>query len=469
MRAKFVKYFSMSLLALIGCFPPRAVGQSSVGSPGSRANILSCSLAPCVVPPMQASEGGVEVANAPIAVNPLNPKQLLVGSQDYNCPAPTQVAFHVSSDGGSKWNRYCMAPLITPQGEEFAGGQPLLGYNHNGVAYIAAGYGGGDTDGAVAFQKSSDGVNWSAPAVAIEGSKRVTAAYGWMAVDGNGRSPWVNSIYISAVFINEPDQDENRVVVTHSHDGGATWKQIPVAPVQKAPAEDSFTTLAVGKDGAVYVTWLYCISTFSSCDGGASTVFSKSSDGGNTWLKPVRIATVVPGPGLPNSHVRVYDTPVIGVDNSNGPHAGNLYVVMYSWTGSYMRVGVVRSTDGGKTWSKPVPVAPPSANHDQFFPWLSVSRTGLVGVSWLDRRNDPANVNYQAFAAISRDGGKSFQPNVQLTTAFSNPNNNGFIDNLWMGDYTGNTWAGPNDFVAAWMDSSNGVNMQTMVGGIRLK
>jgi len=37
-----------------------------------------------------------------------------------------------------------------------------------------------------------------------------------------------------------------------------------------------------------------------------------------------------------------------------------------------------------------------------------------------------------------------------------------------MGDYTGNTWAGPN-FLAAWMDSSNGVDMQVMVGGIRLK
>ena len=89
-------------------------------------------------------------------------------------------------------------------------------------------------------------------------------------------------------------------------------------------------------------------------------------------------------------------------------------------------------------------------------------------MSWLDRRNDPANIDYQAFATISSNGGKSFQPDVQLTTALSNPNVNGFIDNLWMGDYTGNTWAGPN-FVAAWMDSRNGVDMQVMVGGIRLK
>ena len=141
---------------------------------------------------------------------------------------------------------------------------------------------------------------------------------------------------------------------------------------------------------------------------------------------------------------------------------------MYNWTGSHLQVQVVRSTDGGNTWSKPVLVAPASDTHDQFFPWLSVSGTGLVGVSWLDRRNDPANVDYQAFAAISTDGGQSFQPNIQLTTAFSNPNVNGYADNAWMGDYTGNTWDGPNYFVAAWMDSSNGIDMQEVVGGIRL-
>jgi hypothetical protein len=165
----------------------------------------------------------------------------------------------------------------------------------------------------------------------------------------------------------------------------------------------------------------------------------------------------------------VTNYPAIGVDNSGGRNAGTLYVVLNSFTGTYLRVGVIRSADGGTTWSKPVPVAPPSDTHDQFFPWLSVSPTGLVGVSWLDRRNDPANIDYQAYAAISRDGGQSFEPNVQLTTAFSNPNVNGYPENLWMGDYTGNTWDGDNYFIAAWMDSSNGVDMQDVVGGIRLK
>jgi hypothetical protein len=37
-----------------------------------------------------------------------------------------------------------------------------------------------------------------------------------------------------------------------------------------------------------------------------------------------------------------------------------------------------------------------------------------------------------------------------------------------MGDYTGKTWVG-NTLYAAWMDTSNGVTSQDVVGGLRLK
>ncbi|HTA25886.1 MAG TPA: hypothetical protein VK763_20310, partial [Terriglobales bacterium] len=45
----------------------------------------SCSPAPCVLPPTQASEGGAEVSDAPIVADPLNPLNLLLGSFDANC------------------------------------------------------------------------------------------------------------------------------------------------------------------------------------------------------------------------------------------------------------------------------------------------------------------------------------------------------------------------------------------------
>lgn len=426
--------------------------------------LIACSPEPCVLPPTQASEGGAEVANAPIVSDLLNPEHLLLGSNDANCQF--DLSAYISVNSGSSWNLTCFVEGI---GLYSPAGPPLIGYDRNQTAYFASVYRHfGYQQELVGIQWSSDGINWSRPVTAL---KQLTQpAYPWLAIDTNVTSPYVNTIYISAVA---ETSSAAQLYVSHSADGGNSWQQVAVAPPQTGQEQDTYTNITVGGDGTVYLVWVYCVSNATSYCGNdrAFVVLSASRDGGNTWSKPVPISelTIIPGMDLlPNTNIGMPFYPVIGVDNSSSHYAGNLYAAMWTWTGTYMRVQVVHSADGGTTWSKPVPVAPPSANHDQFFPWLSVSPTGLVGVTWLDRRNDPNNVDYQAFATISTDGGQSFRANIQLTTMFSNPNNNGYPAGLWMGNYTGNSWAGSNYFIAAWMDSSNGVDMQDVVGGIRL-
>ena len=442
-------------------------------APGPTKSNLSCSPAPCVLPPTQASEGGGIVTDSSIVSNPLDAKQLLLGSFDANCSDGSVLGFHLSRDGGSTWKLVeCMSAIIIKQHVFQAGFDPSVGYDRNGVAYIAGDYGDHGSQGLVAVQKSNDGTNWSKPVVALRDPGNTGPSDTWLTVDTSPGSPRVNSVYVSGIMGLGPGSGKEQVLVSHSSDGGATWTQAAVDAVQKYPANDRYTRMAVGKDGTVFVTWLHCPAAgpdeFCS-DGTSYMMFSKSTDGGNMWSPPRLMAKAQYAPSpLPNTDpgVGVANFPVIGVDNSDGPHSGNLYVAMETWTGTHMRAQVIRSTDGGATWSEPVPVATPSATHDQFFPALSVSPTGKIGVSWLDRRNDPADLNYQAFAAISDDGGKSFKKNWQLTQAFSDPDTNGAYN--WMGDYTGNTWAGA-DFIAAWMDSSNGVDMQEEVGGLRLK
>ena len=388
----------------------------------------SCSPAPCVLPPTQATQGQY-FFDAPAVADPANPAHLIVGSQSVNC-FQGGLGFWVSTNAGSTWSQTCMSPLTYEGNEYVPDSGPILGYDRIGNAYIAGLYGydgSGDPEpGLLAFQKYTPDGGWSAPAVAvIDKGEPFYPRFCWLAVDTNAASPYVDSVYISCVMTPFQSGSRFQVVVSHSNDGGVSWHQVDVAPVQNYPDVDSYTAMAVGKDGTVYVTWQYCNMNF--CEDTGSTaymVFSKSSDGGSTWSKPRLVAPVTGINPLPNTDISVANLPAIAVDNSDGPHTGCLYVVMYNWTGTFMQVQVVRSTDGGGTWSKPVPVAP-GITHDQFFPWISVSPTGLVGVSWMDRRNDPANIDYQAFAAISSDGGRSFQPNVQLTTAFSNPNNTG--------------------------------------------
>jgi hypothetical protein len=452
-----------------------ALGQSRPTLAPSTAGGFNCSPAPCVLPPTQASEGGSIVTDPLIVTNPLNIRELWVGSFDGNCPPPSALGFHLSRDGGSTWKLAdCMPSIITKQRVYWPTFEPSVGYDRNGTAYAAGFYfdSMGLGYGFIAVQRSTDGNHWSQPIIALRHPGQSYPFDTCLKVDTNPGSPRMNSIYLSGIIALD-QENKDQVQVSHSTDGGTTWTQAAVNSIQINPEEDHFTRMAVGGDGTLYATWQHCRGKNKSGGGLCPTVhemFSKSIDGANTWSTPQRMTTVkMPHYWwLPNTHpgIGVSNFPVIAVDNSNGPHSGNLYVIMYAWTGTYLRVQVIRSTNGGTTWSNPVPVAPATDTHDQFFPTISVSPTGLVGVSWLDRRNDPANHNYQAFAAFSDDGGKTFNENWQLTEGFSDPDVNG--DYNWMGDYTGNTWAG-NKFIAAWMDSSNGVDMQEVVGGLRLK
>src|SRR5580700_6893852 len=89
-----------------------------------------CSPAPCVLPPTQASEGGGTVTDTPIVSNPLNTKQLLLGSVDFNCLGQSSLGFHLSRDGGSTWQRVLCMPTITIEGRIWdPDDEPSVGYD----------------------------------------------------------------------------------------------------------------------------------------------------------------------------------------------------------------------------------------------------------------------------------------------------------------------------------------------------
>jgi hypothetical protein len=434
----------------------------------------TCTPAPCVLPNVNIFPTANPVNETPVVVNPKNHKQLMSGANDYNCP--NVQGFYNSNDGGATWSHFCM-PNIASIGP--GAGDPGVGYDLKGNAYITGiDFTQPSGPAGIIFQKSTNnGKTWSAPkkAVAPLFSGGLTDKE-WLQIDTTPTSRWPNWLYIS---VTQFDPNSNSTIsVSHSSNGGSSWKTVAVDKTQTFPTVDQFSDIGIDATGRVYLTWMRCIAngTSGDCAGTKATMLiSVSNDGGNTWTKPATVATATLAPdpnaccfygALPvTNNERVSNIPVIGVDNSTGAHKGNLYVAYYNWTGTQMKLMVATSTNGGKTWTRK-PVAPASAKGDQFFQWLNVSNKGVVGVSWDDRRNDSTDTNYESFAAFSNNGGTSFSKNVDLSAAPSNPLNDGF-GGFFLGDYTGNYWSGANTLYVTYTDTSTGVDQDFLAGYFR--
>jgi len=115
---------------------------------------------------------------------------------------------------------------------------------------------------------------------------------------------------------------------------------------------------------------------------------------------------------------------------------------------------------GGTRWSKPARIVDRTSG-DQFDPWMCVTRSGRIHVSWLDRRADPNNILYETFYATSADGGLSFSGNQRVASMPSDPRDadlGGFI-----GDYIGVACDAGGAF-PAWPDLRDGFHNQNIYG-----
>ena len=452
----------------------RAVRNGTVRLPfapkGAPPPALKCTPAPCTLPNVQASEGGSPVDETPISIDPNNAKHILTAGNDYNCSSSLQGYF-ASTNGGTSFNHSC-GTLVSGAGG--GDGDPVVGWDLNSIAYR------GGIDAAanleIVIGTSPDfGTTWGTPVVAVAAAG-VDMDKPWLEVDTNANSPNKNNLYVSVTEFYS--NNDSQIGVSHSTDGGKTWKLVNVSTRQIWPnSVDQFSDMAIGDDGMVYLTWQRCPVTgpTGDCGGTTATMYiSKSADGGDTWSKEHKIHKVDLTPDscgafygcLPNTNERVANIPIVAIDNSASANHGRLYVMDYNWNGHYMKERVTSSADGGTTWSRPAGVTPRSDKHDQFFQWINVSPNGLLGATWLDRSLDPNNINYDAFAATSSDGGATFGTNYRLTTVSSNPFNDGFGSGF-MGDYTGNAWdAGKQTLFMSWSDTRNGTDTQDEVGGL---
>jgi len=203
---------------------------------------------------------------------------------------------------------------------------------------------------------------------------------------------------------------------------------------------------AVGPDSVLYIAYL---------DYEDQTIkIDRSFDGGATWGTDVRVANVDFIGSVPNTGFRANSFPTMDVDTSGGPYHGTVYVCWTDDQGSHTDVMSTRSTDGGQTWSTPIPAHDVTTN-SQFFPWVDVDPNGNVNVGMYDRRDNPADTRCALWVARSSDGGASFQPSVRVSDVGFNPNT--YNDGSFIGDYTGIA-ASDRTVHPLWTDGRNDTN-----------
>jgi hypothetical protein len=359
-----------------------------------------------------------DAANEPsMAVDPTNPDIVVIGWRHFSTVLSNfrEAGIGYSHDGGATWT----FPGVLDPGQFRS--DPVLAADGAGNFYFSS---LSALDSVEVFRSADGGVTWSAPVSAFGGDKQ------WMTVDATS-GPGGGNVYQiwNVQFTCCPPND-----FTRSVDGGVSFQ----GPFALPTPSMKWGTLSVGPDGELY-------SAGTSLNQ-ATHLVTRSDDAQNALVSPTwePVVTVNLG-GSTSFGVNPNPQGLLGqvgvaTDHSVGPTRGHVYVL-----GSVnppgtdpLDVHLVRSTDGGATWSAPVRVNDDPVGTDafQWFGTLSVAPNGRIDVIWYDTRGDvsPSNpTTSQVYYSFSTDAGVSWSPNQAISPVFEH--GLGYPQQAKLGDY----------------------------------
>ena len=358
-----------------------------------------------------------DAANEPsIAVNPTNPDNMVIGWRQFDSVTSNfrQGGWGFSTDGGATWT---FPGSLTPG---IFRSDPVLDTDSSGNFYYQSLQQSFDMD---VFKSTDGGASWGPPVPSFGGDKN------WMVVDKSGGIGDGHVYGIWQRFFGCCGQN----TFTRSTDGAAGF-EFPVV----VPLRPLFGTMAVGPDGEVYATGVdgTFFQDFSQY------VIAKSTNARNPLVTPTFTGSQVNLGGSmvlsagPNPDGLLGQANV-AVDRSSGPSVGNIYILgsVDPPGGDPLDVHMIRSSDGGTSWSDPIRVNndPPGANSWQWFGAHSVAPTGRIDVIWNDTRNSgQANIS-ELFYAYSYDQGDTWFGNIPVSPPFNSLV--GFPNQNKIGDY----------------------------------
>src|ERR687891_188595 len=312
----------------------------------------------------------------------------------------------------------------------------------------------------VVVSKSTDkGDTWTTSFVIEDDDPSVFHDKEWIAVGPDG------AVYVTwALFSFQPkgktglgNYEASPIVFSKSTDGGQTWTEPEVISDRFA----QFSTPVVYDDGTPDGVLFVSYEVWNNPVGrsGGRAFVSRSEDGGETWTHHF-VANVndLPSP-LPHGAFRDASYPVLEVGDD-----GTLHMLWSNWQGGSADIVYTRSEDGGESWARPVTINQESVKSDQFFAWID-SSGAFVHVGFVDRQyTDDAMLDHSY--VVSPDGGDTWSQTVRVSSASSPSNASGFGANCageFIGDYTGIAAVGGTAHLL-WMDGRPGTQPPSTSG-----